>query len=471
MRKLGVVITDGVGFRNFILSDFLNESEKKFDEVVILSCLPKEAYLEYNHSAKVVELDVFEERFATWFFRKLKESAHLRLHRADNFGIDDNYRINQSKANNPRGFATRLIYHLVSVCHSEKWIRRFDAFQQATFKNHKLTRQYRRILRDEKLNIIFFTHQRPPFIAPLVYAARKQHIKTATFIFSWDNLASKGRMAADFDYFLVWSELMKRDLLQFYSTVKNGQIAVVGTPQFEPYVLSRYEITKNEFLQKFKLQISLKTLCYSCGDSSTSKNDELYISIIAKAVLENRINNINFIVRTSPAESPERFFAIAAEFPFIKWNYPKWVLLRQNHQEAWSQRVPQTDDVIELRALAQHSDLNVNMLSTMTLDFMIFDKPVIFPVFGNINNALYNDGRFLEFKHIKHVLASDAATVALNETELIDAINHMLENPCEKLTQQRQLVALEMVEPLAEVSTRFADVLFKFSLDRKFSSK
>lgn len=41
MKKLGLVITDGVGFRNFILSDFLELAEKQFDEVVILSCLPK----------------------------------------------------------------------------------------------------------------------------------------------------------------------------------------------------------------------------------------------------------------------------------------------------------------------------------------------------------------------------------------------------------------------------------------------
>ncbi len=44
MKKLGLVITDGVGFRNFILSDFLQFAEKTFDEVVILSCLPKASY-------------------------------------------------------------------------------------------------------------------------------------------------------------------------------------------------------------------------------------------------------------------------------------------------------------------------------------------------------------------------------------------------------------------------------------------
>jgi hypothetical protein len=46
----------------------------------------------------------------------------------------------------------------------------------------------------------------------------------------------------------------------------------------------------------------------------------------------------------------------------------------ENHAEAWSQRIPSTED-INLRALLQYADLNVNMCSTMSLDFMLFDKP------------------------------------------------------------------------------------------------
>lgn len=35
MKNLGVVITDGVGFRNFILTDFIKEAKTNFDEVII----------------------------------------------------------------------------------------------------------------------------------------------------------------------------------------------------------------------------------------------------------------------------------------------------------------------------------------------------------------------------------------------------------------------------------------------------
>src|SRR5690606_11557380 len=98
------------------------------------------------------------------------------------------------------------------------------------------------------------------------------------------------------------SELMKQELLQFYSSVNPKQIQVVGTPQFEPYVLPRYATEKAAFMAKFQLDTNLKTICFSCGDVSTSKNDPLYIETIAKALQDDTFKTVNFIVRTSPAE-------------------------------------------------------------------------------------------------------------------------------------------------------------------------
>jgi hypothetical protein len=462
MKKLAVVITDGVGFRNFILSDFLVEAEKTFNEVVILSCLPKEVYSGFVTNSRIIELDVFEETFSTWFFRKAKEVAHLQLHKKNNFGIQDNLRANDSKYKTTRGYATRLIFKLTSFLHSEKWIQRFNFWQQKTFKNNSIVVNYRSILQKEKFDLLFFTHQRPPFIAPLVYQAEQLKVKTASFIFSWDNLASKGRMAANFDYYLVWSELMKTELQQFYTSVKKEHIEVVGTPQFEPYVLERYKVSRDEFVEKFNLDTSLKTICFSCGDISTSKNDELYIETIANALLQGKIQQVNLIVRTSPAEDPIRFASFVERFPFIKWNYPKWNLSRQNHQETWSQRIPSVEDVKDLRGLLEFSDLNINMLSTMSLDFIQFDKPVINTVFGNLKNGLYNDQRFLEYAHIVNVVDSNATKIAKNQDELISAINLYLENSNLDSENRKQLLQLQVSKSLSGTGKRIAETLVKW---------
>lgn len=421
MKKLGLVITDGVGFRNFVLSDFLKHVEASFDEVIILSCLPKEIYKAHTN-LRVIELNVFEETFKTWFFRKAKEIAHLKLHQKGNLGIQDNLKTNDSKFKTTRGYATRFIYKLTTIFHSESNIQQFQKLQNLTFANHKITNEYASILEKEQFSLLFFTHQRPPYIAPLVYAAQQQKLKTAAFIFSWDNLASKGRMASNFDYYLVWSELMKQDLLQFYTSINEEQIKVAGTPQFVPYVMPEYKMSKQDFISEFTLDSKVKTICFSCGDISTSKNDKLYIETIAEAILNKRIEDVNLIVRTSPAEDPIRFNALVEKYPFIKWNFPKWEQVRANHQESWSQRIPTLKDVKQLRGLLEYSDLNINMLSTMSLDFMLFDKPVINPIFGNATNGLYDDQRFLGYAHIEHLVKSKASKVVKTKEELLDAI-------------------------------------------------
>jgi hypothetical protein len=463
MKKLGIVITDGVGFRNFILSDFLTEAEKTFDEVVVLSCLPKAVYSGFLKKSKVIELPVFQETFKTWLFRKAKEVAHLRRHRNNNFGIFDNYNSNKSKSKNPRGYATRFLYVLTAIFNSEKNIDAYNRWQQATFKDNPVTKDYEDLLKTHNFDILFFTHQRPPFIAPLAYAAKKMKITSCSFIFSWDNLASKGRMAADFDYFMVWSDLMKQELLHFYPNVKKENIAIVGTPQFEPYVLDRYACDKSEFHKIFDLDPLKKTLCFSCGDIATSPNDERYIETIANAILFKKIEDVNLIVRTSPAEDPERFLPLVEKFPFIKWNYPKWQLARIGHQESWSQRFPSRDDVKEMRSLLEYSDLNINMLSTMSLDFMQFEKPVINVVFGNQENELYDDQRFLEYAHIINVVKSEAATIAKNETDLIKAINRYLQNPNLQQAERTNLLKMQVSKPLKDTGKRIAETLFQWA--------
>ncbi len=463
-KTLGLVITDGVGYRNFYLSEFLREASARFEKVIIYSGLPASVFDAHDFkNIKVVELPVFVEPFRTWFWRKFKEVAHLQLHKKF-FGINDNLEANKSTSSSNRGKATRLIYKLSRNFHSEKIISFLEKKQLNSIANHQVSGKCLESLQNNRPDFLFFTHQRPPYVVPVVYAAQKLKIKTGSFIFSWDNLASKGRMAAPFDSFLVWSDLMKQELLYFYPRTSDDAVRVVGTPQFEPYVMPIYESGKSEFLQKHELSSHKKTICYSCGDISTSRNDELYIEIIATAIAEGKVSEpVNLLVRTSPAEEPERFGFLKKKFPFIRWNYPDWFISRKDHPESWSQRVPSESDLIDLRGLLSYSDLSINMCSTMSMDFMLFDKPVINPVFGNEQNDLYNDQRFLKYAHYKKVVQSGAVAIVKNEEELLREINFSLKNPEARLKEQKELLRLQIGKPLEGTSKRIAAALKEFS--------
>lgn len=461
MKNLGVVITDGVGFRNFILSDFIIEAQLNFDEVIIYSCIPESAFHKYNLNCKIVELDQINEKFITWFFRKTKEVAHLQLHRKNNFGIQDNFNSNKTKVKNPRGYATRFIYRITTFLHSESWILRYNKAQQLSFSKNPICKLFHNQLKEDKIDLLFFTHQRPPFIAPLIYQAKKLKIKTVSFIFSWDNLASKGRMAGNFDHYLVWSNLMKSDLLYFYKSVKPIQIKVVGTPQFEPYILERYITNKDHFYRKYNLDSTLPVILFTCNDSS-SKNDPFYVEILADFIAKKEIK-ANLIVRTSPADEPTRFLYMQEKYPFIKWNFPEWVLTRENHAEPWTQRVPEFNDIVNLKSVLQFSDVIINVLSTIILDGFLFNKPAICPVFGNQEKGFDSIIKFLDYAHLKQVEDSKAVIIVKSESEFMEAVNTVLMNPDALLIEQKKFVDLEIGEPLLGTTKRIAHALSHFN--------
>lgn len=460
MRKLGIVITDGVGFRNFVMSDFLQEASTQFDHIIVYAGLPKSVFKNINNTnVTIKELTVFKENKLNWFFRKWKEVAHLKLHKSF-YGMAASLKLGYPSNNSLRSILVKLIYGLTSIVNSTKNILQIEKLQFLSFSNHKITKEYIEILKKDAPTQLFFTHQRPPYLAPFLFAAQKLKISTSTFIFSWDNLASKGRMLGSFNHFLVWSDLMKQELTYFYPNVSAKAVKVVGTPQFEPYVLDRYNSSKSDFLNTFKLDPTKKIICYSCADVSIGKNDPIVITAIANAIRNKTITEqVQLIVRTSPAEDDARFSTVKKAFPEIYWNVPKWFLTRENHAESWSQRIPLDEDIKDLRALIMYADLSINMCSTMSLDFMLFDKPVINTVFGNEYNGLYNDQIFLNYDHYKKVVDSGAVVIAKNEEELITAINQELINPLLRKQERKALIKLQISKELQGTSKRIVEAL------------
>ncbi len=460
MKTLGLVITDGVGFRNYVLSDFLNEAQNHFDKVIIFSGLPKSSFDGFQTpNCYIEELEDFKEKPKVWFFRKLKEVAHLQNHKKNNFGIQSNLKIHYPRTYSKRSIFTRLIFLWTYLFHSEAWISIYYRLQRHSFKKNKTTRSYIDLLKTHKPDKLFFTHQRPPYIAPLILAANTLKIKTITFIFSWDNLASKGRMSGDFDNYFVWSDLMKKELLEFYSRVKDSQVHVVGTPQFESYVLEKYVVNEDAFYDKFSLDKDKRVICYSCADSSIGRNDEVHIRAVLSYI--NSQKDLQLLVRTSPAEDGKRFKKLMDEFPEVKWNMPKWIQTRKTHSEMWSQRLPTVEDVLDLKSVLLFSDVNINMLSTMSLDFMIFGKPVINVAFGNLENGLYNDQKFLKYTHYKYVIDSGAVAIAKNELELHKHLTEALEHPEKRKEYRQKILDFEIGKPILGTSKRIIEALKK----------
>jgi hypothetical protein len=103
------------------------------------------------------------------------------------------------------------------------------------------------------------------------------------------------------------------------------------------------------------------------------------------------------------------------------------------------------------------------MLSTMSLDFIQFEKPVINTVFGNASNELYDDQRFLNYAHIVNVVNSKATKIAKNKKELIEGINEYLSNPTLDANYRSNLLQLQVGKPLVQTGKRIAKALLEWA--------
>jgi hypothetical protein len=288
---------------------------------------------------------------------------------------------------------------------------------------------------------------------PLALAARRLGIPTAAFLFSWDNLSSKGRIPVRFDHYLVWSRHMRDEMRHYYPDVAAERLHVVGTPQFEPYAYDTFDLTPAQFEAETGLRADGRHLVFSAADASVTPNDPLYIETLAEAARVGCFGpDVQIAVRTSPAEGLERFAAVRAAYPEVVWCPPRWVQTRTAHPEPWSQRVPEALDLALLKALTRWGEVNVNLASTMTLDFAFAGRPVVNAAFGTAGP--FPDIQYYGFDHYRPVVELGSVRVARTARELIDQVRAYLDNPALDAKGRAALLDMQVGVPLAGTSER-----------------
>ena len=126
--------------------------------------------------------------------------------------------------------------YLKDVCEA---ISKMEALYDAEITKdaifEKITKDIEQLNPDYILNL----HQRAPISAPIIAVAKKKKIRTATVIFSWDNVP-KARLISRYDKYLVWSEIMKSELSLLYPELVGVCVLFVGTPKLELKIDVKY---------------------------------------------------------------------------------------------------------------------------------------------------------------------------------------------------------------------------------------
>jgi glycosyltransferase involved in cell wall biosynthesis len=461
---VALLLPDGVGVRNFVLGEFAERTAAR-GPVLALHALSDDLVARYaalapgfdwrpllaHRPARLTELLGSATGYAHMYWlrtaamrRRLgqpivaKTRGRLALIRAA--------RALGRAAASPRGIATlERLYHAA--------VERSPAFAH-----------YRALFARTRPAVLFCTQQRAPLAVAPVLAARALGIPTVAFIFSWDNLSSKQRIAAPFEHYCVWSDAMRDELRRYYPDVPCEAIHVVGAPQFDAYADARALWSREEFCRRVGADPARPIVCYSGGDTGTCPDDAHHVAILLRLIREGRIpGEPQVLLRPSPVDDGRRYAAVRREFPELLYAPPAWV---HTVPGDWSRVAPLPEDLAMLANVTFHCAVNVNVASTMTLDFALRDRPVVNVAFdASSPPPLERPLRdvYYRYEHYAPVLTLGAARLAHDADELAAHVRDYLADPSLDREGRAALAAYEVASPVGGAGARVADVLHRLA--------
>ncbi len=372
-KKIFILLPDGVGLRNFAFTSFVEIGGNLDWEVVFWNQTPFDlqelGYREIKLTGRVRRL--------TDVLKRARIEAELD-HFSDKFNdpVYQTYKFPASKNGLKARLKNNIVRAFVKTHKGDKGLKRLRQKMKASERRGVFYKRCKAVLEQEQPDLVFCTNQRPVnALAPLT-AAKDLGIPTGSFIFSWDNLP-KATMVVDTDHYFVWSEYMKKELLNYYSFINREQIHVTGSPQFEPHFDQSLRKSREDFFRENNLDPARDYICFSGDDITTSPDDPQYLSDLAEAVqeLNSTGKKLGIIFRRCPVDFSQRYDKVIKQFKgLIIPIAPKWKKAGEN----WNTILPTKED-LELQVnTILHSEAVINVGSSMVFDFAIFGKPCLY---------------------------------------------------------------------------------------------
>ncbi|ULC60578.1 CDP-glycerol glycerophosphotransferase family protein [Flaviramulus sp. BrNp1-15] len=425
-KKVFVFFPDGVGLRNFAFTDFKKIGEEMgFDITYWNNTIFS---LKDNLGFKELKIENHTTHKLLSIYSRARKRAELNVSR--NKFNDDVYPTYKFPFNY-KGLKNivRSLYAkwLIGLYSSEKGIIKL---RQKINKLERTTSKYKYCkaqLEEQKPDLIFCTTQRSTQSISALLAAKDLGIPTVAFVYSWDNVP-KAMQVVETDYYVVWSNLMKQEVLKYYPFVKENQVFITGTPQFEPHYNTGLRQTKEAFFKEYNLDLNKKYICFSGDDETTSPLDQYYLQDLANAVrsLNSKGENLGIIYRKCPVDFTSRYNAvIEANQDIIEVLDPIW----EQVGKQWNQVLPTPEDFKMLYNVCEHSEFVTNVCSSTVFDFVAHNKPCIYYNYEQpqLKKGIRDIGQNYKYVHFRSMPSDKAAVFCTNKNDLEHLVKKILD--------------------------------------------
>lgn len=269
--------------------------------------------------------------------------------------------------------------------------------------------------------------------------AKHHGVPTCSVILSWDNTSGLGMPGYNPDHVIAWTENMKRELMEL-NDIKEKKIFIGGVAHFDPYYRSDSILAKEELFQQLGLNPKRKTIFYATKSPKRFPWGPELVADLAKAIDEGKIKESpQILVRIHPLhyrtsegrlifkDIMESYEKVAKEYPCVVLNIPWTVSRKMDFDLADS-------ETLLVASILKHSDVMINMFSTMVIEAAIFQLPSINIAIREKCKADFGKSRqdiMIDYvqTHNQRVIKTNGVKTVFTMNELYTALNQYLENP------------------------------------------
>ena len=338
----------------------------------------------------------------------------------------------QRTRNKKNSWKRRLLNHLHywagTVIRSVPWgKRKFNRWEQeGYYKPHAVE-----LLDSLQLNAIISTRPVDEMEIYLLEAARRLNIHRIFYILSWDNITSKGIFPVLANSYLTWGPIMNEELQEYYG-VSEGDMYFTGVTHFDVHAkLNDRSLGIPNLLSSIGLNDMKPYLFFTMSASYFAPNEIDIVEHLACQVEHNafgeemqlvvRPHMANLMADRSDQSWLKRLKAlksnrVVVDFPDSDNSLLTWYMAK--------------DDMIRLSTLLHGATVCLNSGSTVAIEAIYLDRPVIITAFDTEHWPFWSSARRLrDYVHLQKLFSLGACLLVDDLQQMDEAIAEYISHP------------------------------------------
>lgn len=272
---------------------------------------------------------------------------------------------------------------------------------------------------------------------PLLRTAARRQVTAMAIDPSWDNFTNKLLPVRRVDRLIVWNDIMKQQAIALHG-YRDDEVRVAGTPQWDVYFRGAVTISRDEFCRRVGADPGKRLITVTTTPRELYPHHDHVLDVLVAAIRDGRLGAAQVLVRLHPRDDMTHYAAFA-HVPEVILEKPFRTTVKAGDGMAVDVTAASQQHLADTM---QHSDVVVNVASTIAIEAAIFDTPVVNISFDGREESPWTRSarRYYRFTHYVNITRHDAVRVADTPGALIEHVARYLADPSLDREGRRQVV-------------------------------